>query len=184
MSQYGLFLKSYWVHVRPGAYIPRYNDIHDAAAEIRSPEDITLEPGEKKQVYTGLHFKMPTVEHVQMLVPAKQMLDREVMLFDSNRLIDTWDGGELMVTLWNTSQEQECVINAGDVIAKITVILNSHGSYVTSDYNDVVVTEMEDWVDPESEDNKSRVLSPDDPGPLPPTPDVKNNNEKDSWTFK
>ena len=184
MSDYGLYMKTYHVHVRPGAYIPRYNDMDDAAAEIRSPEDVTIEPGEKVQIRTGLHFRMPTVEHVQMLVPARQMMDREVMLFDSNRLIDTWDNDELIVTLWNTSQEHDCVINAGDVVAKITVILNSHGSYVTAPWNYVVETEVEDW-----DEETKKLTAEEDTASLDGSAnnqgkDKDNNGEKESWTFK
>ena len=153
--------------------MPEYQDVHDAAAEIKTPEDLTIGPGEKVKIKTGLHFRMPSVEFVQMLVPAQEMLDKGVMLFDSNRLIDTWDTGELTVTLWNTDKD-ECVLDRGDVIAKITVILNSHASYVTAPWDYVVESEVEGWA-PE--------LSYDDDDGFSTIP-TKNTDEKDSWNFK
>lgn len=137
-------MRTYEIHVRDGAYTPRYNSVDEAAAEIRSPEDVTILPGEKVQIRTGIHVRLPTVEHVVMLVPARQMIDRDVLLFDANRLIDPNDQNEIMIKLWNTG-EHDCVINPGDVIAKMTVILNSHGSYVTASWRDVVETEIEQW---------------------------------------
>lgn len=158
-------MRTYHVHVRPGAFMPEYTDVHDAAAKIKSPEDYTILPGEKVTIKTGLHFRMPSVEFVQMLVPAQEMLRKEVMLFDSNRLIDTWDGGELSVTLWNTGVD-ECIINRGDVISKITIILNSHGSYVTAPWDMVVDTEMEQW-------------APEPPDEVDPEDGIQ-----ESWGFK
>jgi len=156
----------------------------DAAAEIRSPEDVTILPGEKVQIRTGLHFRMPTVEHVQMLVPARQMIDRDVMLFDSNRLIDTWDNDELIITLWNTSQEHDCVINAGDVVAKITVILNSHGSYLSAPWYIVVETEIEQW-DEETKALIAKEYAPvEESGETSKTGDGDEDEDEDSWTFK
>ena len=94
-----------------------------------------------------------------MKTGARCLNRREIIVIDSNRLIDTWDTEELFITLWNTTDE-EITVERGDVIAKITVILNSHGSYVTTPLQYILEEDVEGVPDITSPGDEIRAEDP------------------------
>lgn len=143
MMDYGLLLRTFNVEVQEDAFPPEYDQLHDAAPYVRSPETFTIEPGEKKIVRTGIHIKVPDISFAITLSPMPQLLLEGVMLFDAGRIIDAWDNTEIHCIMWNTTDEP-ITIKREQRILRLGVVLMSHASFVSADDNYVTGWKPED----------------------------------------
>ncbi len=116
------------------AIVPTYGSTYSAGADIYACMDevITIKPGKTEFIHTGLSFEIP-VGFVG-LVYARSSLGCKYGIAPSNKVgvIDSDYRGELMVALYNQSQE-EFVINPNDRIAQIVFTPYLKGNFVISE---------------------------------------------------
>ena len=104
----------------PEVPLPRYAHPGDAGADICSAVDITLQPGERAAVATGLAIALPE-GYVALAHPRSGLaLKNGIGMVNAPGTIDSGYRGELKVLLINHSQEP-FTINRGDRIAQLVI---------------------------------------------------------------
>ena len=106
----------------PRATLPTRAYAHDAGLDLYALEDVTLEPGARASVGTGVAVEIPE-GHAGLVVPRSGLAARHgIALVNAPGLIDAGYRGEVRVLLLNTDREQACAIAAGDRIAQLVLI--------------------------------------------------------------
>lgn len=101
----------------PG-FEPSYAKPGDAGADLRSTESLTLAPGQRALVKTGVRIAMPD-GYVGLVHPRSGLAAKHgITVLNTPGTVDAGYRGELMVTLINTSDE-EFQITRGDRIAQL-----------------------------------------------------------------
>ena len=100
------------------AILPNRQHPDDAGADITSIEDITLEPGERRLVGTGLSIAFP-IGWLCYVVPRSGLAAKHgITIVNAPGLVDAGYRGELKVILLNTGNER-FEIHKGDRIAQL-----------------------------------------------------------------
>ena len=108
--------------LHPQAQIPAGAYDHDAGLDLASVERVTLAPGERRTVGTGLAVAIPA-GHAGFVQPRSGLAARHgITVVNSPGLIDAGYRGELRVVLLNTDSEQEFTIEIGDRIAQLVIL--------------------------------------------------------------
>jgi dUTP pyrophosphatase len=105
----------------PDAPLPAYARDADAGLDLLSSEDITLQPGERAAVPTGIAVAIP--EGFAGFVHARsgRALKEGLALPNAPGLIDSGYRGELKVILVNLDRASPIDIKRGDKIAQLVV---------------------------------------------------------------
>ncbi|MFH1903716.1 MAG: dUTP diphosphatase [Candidatus Omnitrophota bacterium] len=98
---------------------PAYHRPGDAGLDLRANESITLAPGQRYPVKTGLHFAIP--DGVVGLIKDRSGLALKFGLHTLAGVIDSNYRGEIMVVLINLG-EKEYQVNTGDRIAQLILL--------------------------------------------------------------
>ena len=109
------FLKS-----NPAAQLPTYAHPGDAGMDVRSIEELTLEPGARALVHTGLVFQLPPDAEAQVRPRSGLALKHGVTVLNSPGTIDAGYRGEVGVILVNLGQ-QPFKVEKGMKIAQVVV---------------------------------------------------------------
>jgi dUTP pyrophosphatase len=121
----------------PDVKLPIFATPGSAAADVCSYEDITLEPGDRSIVHTGLSCAVP--EGYALLVCSRSgMALAGIIVANQPGIVDSDYRGELGVIMWNTSQVAR-VIAKGDRIAQL--LLTPVVQFTTTEVNDLGKTE-------------------------------------------
>ncbi len=100
--------------------VPIYAQPGDAGADLRSAESLSLQPGERKLVKTGISIALPT-GYVGLVHPRSGLaLKHGITVLNSPGTVDAGYRGEIMVTLINTSDEVFDIAK-GDRIAQLLI---------------------------------------------------------------
>lgn len=92
----------------------------DAGADLCSVEEVTIPPGERREVGTGLALAIPE-GYAGFVQPRSGLAFRNgIMLVNSPGLIDSGYRGELRVCLYNSGREP-FAISVGERIAQLVV---------------------------------------------------------------
>lgn len=106
----------------PRAVLPTRAYAHDAGLDLYSLEAVTLEPGERASVRTGVAVQIPEGQ-AGLVLPRSGLAARHgIALVNAPGLIDAGYRGEVRVLLLNTDREQPCTLAAGDRIAQLVLI--------------------------------------------------------------
>lgn len=104
-----------------GLELPSYAQHGDAGADLRTTEDFTLEPGERRTVPTGIAIALPH-GYAGFIHPRSGLAARQgITVVNSPGTIDAGYRGELKVTLLNTDRTQAASFTRGDRIAQIVI---------------------------------------------------------------
>ncbi|MFH2068652.1 MAG: dUTP diphosphatase [Candidatus Omnitrophota bacterium] len=103
----------------PEIQTPGYHRPGDAGLDLRASESITLAPGQRYPVKTGLHFAIP--DGVVGLIKDRSGLALKFGLHTLAGVIDSNYRGEIMVVLINLG-EKEYQVNIGDRIAQLVLL--------------------------------------------------------------
>jgi len=94
----------------------------DAGADLASAEHITLAPGARATVGTGLAIALPD-GFVAFVVPRSGLAAKHgISIVNSPGTVDAAYRGEIRVTLINLDPEKSFVVNPGDRIAQLIVM--------------------------------------------------------------
>jgi len=121
------------------AKIPTKTNFTDAGFDLYSTINTVISPKQRKTVSTGISLEMP--EHFAGLIWPRSGLSVKHGIDVLAGVVDSGYRGEIMVCLYNTSDEN-VTINAGDRIAQIIfqevprVIMEVHDSLGSSQRGD------------------------------------------------
>ena len=89
----------------PSAYLPTYAHPGDAGMDVRSIEEVTLPPGGRALIHTGLVFQLPPDAEAQVRPRSGLALKYGVTVLNAPGTIDAGYRGEIGVILINLGQE-------------------------------------------------------------------------------
>lgn len=101
--------------------LPRYAHSDDAGADLRIGETVTLRPGERALVRTGVALALPS-GYVGLVHPRSGLAHRHgVTLVNAPGVIDAGYRGEIMLNLINLDPDDAVTLNRGDRAAQLLV---------------------------------------------------------------
>jgi dUTP pyrophosphatase len=107
------------ITAQPG-FEPSYAKAGDAGADLRSTKKVSIAPGGRELVPTGVSIALPS-GFVGLVYPRSGLaLKNGVTVLNSPGTIDAGYRGEIMVTLFNSSSEP-FDIETGDRIAQLLI---------------------------------------------------------------
>lgn len=111
-------------------HTPTYSHPGDAGADLESAENLTLRPGERALVSTGLSIALPD-GYAAFIVPRSGLAAKHgITIVNSPGTVDAGYRGEIKVSLLNTDQEHAFEIKAGDRIAQMIVMPVSRARFI------------------------------------------------------
>jgi dUTP pyrophosphatase len=106
----------------PQAILPRRAYPGDAGLDLHATEAVTLEPGARASVGTGIAIAIPEGQGGLVLPRSGLAARRGIALVNAPGLIDAGYRGEIRVLLLNTDRETPCEIAVGDRIAQLVLV--------------------------------------------------------------
>jgi dUTP pyrophosphatase len=109
------------VVLAPGAVPPAYAHPGDAGADLACNEDVTLAPGERRTVGTGVSIALPD-GYAAFVHPRSGLAARHgLTIVNAPGTVDAGYRGEIRVTLLNTDSREPVALQPGDRIAQLVV---------------------------------------------------------------
>jgi len=109
---------------------PEYAHPGDAGADLHSAEALTIGPGERATVGTGVAIALPD-GYAAFVVPRSGLAARRgITIVNSPGTVDAGYRGELRVTLLNTDPREPFEIAVGDRIAQLVVMPVTRAEFV------------------------------------------------------
>ena len=103
----------------PG-FEPTYAKPGDAGADLRSKDDLVLAPRSRALVHTGVKIALPN-GFVALVHPRSGLAAKHgITVLNTPGTVDAGYRGEIMVTLYNSSDE-EFQVSRGDRIAQLVI---------------------------------------------------------------
>jgi dUTP pyrophosphatase len=107
--------------IHPDACIPTYAHHNDAGADLTSVEEVTLAPGQRSLVHTGIAIALPD-NLVALVHPRSGLaLKHGIGMVNAPGTIDAGYRGEIMVLLINHDQNESVILPAGTRIAQLVI---------------------------------------------------------------
>ena len=113
-------MKILWKKIDPAAQLPSYAHPGDAGMDIRSVEDLTIPPGGRALVHTGLVMQLPPDTEAQVRPRSGLALKYGVTVLNAPGTIDAGYRGEVGVILANFG-DAPFVVEKGMKVAQIVV---------------------------------------------------------------
>ncbi|MFP5360198.1 MAG: dUTP diphosphatase [Actinomycetes bacterium] len=105
----------------PGVPLPQYSHPGDAGADITTRVDVTLAPGERATVPTGLRVALPD-GYAALVHPRSGLAARAgITIVNAPGTVDAGYRGEIAVTLLNTDARDTVTLKRGDRIAQLVI---------------------------------------------------------------
>ena len=105
----------------PELPVPSYAHEGDAGADLCAREDVTLEPGQRALVPTGVSLALPA-GFVGLIHPRSGLATKHgLTVVNAPGTVDAGYRGELKVTLLNTDAATPIVLKRGDRIAQLVI---------------------------------------------------------------
>ena len=109
------------VRLDPGLPLPAYAHPGDAGADLFSTVEVTLQPGERALVPTGIAIALPD-GYAAFVHPRSGLAARHgLTIVNAPGTVDAGYRGEIAVTLLNTDQAEPVVLHRGDRIAQLVI---------------------------------------------------------------
>lgn len=105
----------------PGLPVPRYAHPGDAGADLYARQDVSLAPGQRALVPTGVAIALPTGYAAFVHPRSGLAATHGITLVNAPGTIDAGYRGEILVNLLNTDSNQAFTIVRGDRIAQLVV---------------------------------------------------------------
>jgi dUTP pyrophosphatase len=108
--------------LHPDAILPSRAYAGDAGLDLHATEAVTLAPGARASVGTGIAVAIPEGQ-AGLVLPRSGLAARSgIALVNAPGLIDAGYRGEIRVLLLNTDREASCEIARGDRIAQLVLV--------------------------------------------------------------
>ena len=113
-----------------GAKAPEYSHPGDAGADLAAAEAVTLAPGERATVGTGVSIALPN-GFVGFVVPRSGLAARHgITIVNSPGTVDAGYRGEIRVTILNTDNVVPYSVAVGDRIAQVIGMPASRSNFI------------------------------------------------------
>lgn len=106
--------------IHPDAILPEYAHESDAGMDVRSVDELTILPGKRALVHTGLVMMLPPMYEAQVRPRSGLALKSGITVLNTPGTIDAGYRGEVGVILANFG-DSEFKVSKGDKIAQIVV---------------------------------------------------------------
>ena len=114
----------------PDVPLPSYAHPGDAGADLVTTEDITLKPGERALVPTGISIALPE-GYAAFVHPRSGLAARHgLSIVNTPGTVDAGYRGEIKVALINHDLVEPLVLNRGDRIAQLVIQRVEHAVFV------------------------------------------------------
>jgi dUTP pyrophosphatase len=114
----------------PGLPVPQYAHPGDAGADLYARHDVSLAPGQRALVATGVAIALPS-GYAAFVHPRSGLAARHgITLVNAPGTVDAGYRGEILVNLLNTDSGQAFTIARGDRIAQLVVQRVSEAHFV------------------------------------------------------
>lgn len=121
------------VVVDDGEHLPSYARDGDAGADLRCTKDVSLEPGERALVGTGVRVALPAGT-VGLVTPRSGLAARLGLgIVNAPGVIDSGYRGEILVCLVNHDAHETITLQAGDRVAQLMVMPYIHAHFEPTD---------------------------------------------------
>jgi len=117
----------------PDMAAPAYAQPSDAGADLRSTVDLTLEPGERAMVPTGIAIALPEGYAAFVHPRSGLAIKHGLSMVNTPGTIDAGYRGEVAVLLINHDRTEPIAIQRGDRIAQLVIQQVAHASFVEVD---------------------------------------------------
>lgn len=108
--------------LRPEAIVPARAYDGDAGMDLHAAEGVTIGPGARATVGTGIAIELPP-GHAGLVLPRSGLAARHgIALVNAPGLIDSGYRGEIRVLLLNTDRAEPFACAAGERIAQLVVV--------------------------------------------------------------
>jgi dUTP pyrophosphatase len=109
------------IKIESDAIIPSYSHQYDAGADLYAYENVTIYPGERHMVRTGIAIDIPP-GYVGLIHPRSGLAaNKGITVLNAPGTVDSGYHGELKVILYNADPYIPVEINYGDRIAQIVL---------------------------------------------------------------
>jgi len=113
--------------------LPKYSHPGDAGADLHSAEALTLAPGSRALVSTGVSIALPD-GFAAFVVPRSGLAVKHgITVVNSPGTVDAGYRGEIKVTLLNTDTSEPFSVAIGDRIAQLIVMPVAHATFIPVD---------------------------------------------------
>jgi len=117
----------------PGVPLPSYAHPGDAGADLVTTEDVTLKPGERALVPTGISIALPE-GYAAFVHPRSGLAARNgLSIVNTPGTVDAGYRGEIKVALINHDLAEPVVLSRGDRIAQLVIQRVEHAVFVDVD---------------------------------------------------
>src|SRR3954466_11099754 len=117
----------------PELPLPSYAHPGDAGADLHSSIDLTLDPGERALVPTGIAMALPE-GYVALVHPRSGLAAKHgISIVNAPGTIDAGYRGEVKVCLVNTDPHEPFAVRRGDRIAQLVVQRFESAAFVEAD---------------------------------------------------
>ena len=106
--------------IHPDAVLPSYAHPSDAGMDVKSVDDLTLAPGKRALVRTGLVMLLPPSYEAQVRPRSGLALKNGVTVLNSPGTIDSGYRGEVGVILINLG-DADFAVRKGDKVAQLVI---------------------------------------------------------------
>ena len=114
----------------PDVPLPTYSHPGDAGADLTTREALTLAPGERATVRTGVKIALPA-GYVALVHPRSGLAAKHgVTVVNAPGTVDAGYRGEIAVTLLNTDAHSPVSFAVGDRIAQLVIQRVEHALFV------------------------------------------------------
>ena len=111
-----------FTRVRPEGRLPEAQHPGDAGLDLRAAEGVTVKPGERAMVPTGVAVAIPD-GHAGLVLPRSGLASkRGLTLANAPGLIDAGYRGEVVCAVVNLDPQEAVEIAAGDRIAQLVIV--------------------------------------------------------------
>jgi dUTP pyrophosphatase len=111
-----------FTRVRPEGELPHAQHPGDAGLDLRAAEGVTVKPGERAMVPTGVAVAIPD-GHAGLVLPRSGLASKKgLTLANAPGLIDPGYRGEVFCAVVNLDLHEPVEISAGDRIAQLVIV--------------------------------------------------------------
>jgi dUTP pyrophosphatase len=111
-----------FTRLRPEGELPQAQHPGDAGLDLRAAEGVTVKPGERAMVPTGVAVAIPD-GHAGLVLPRSGLASKKgLTLANAPGLIDAGYRGEVVCAVVNLDLHEPVEIVAGDRIAQLVIV--------------------------------------------------------------
>jgi dUTP pyrophosphatase len=118
------------IRLDPELPAPAYAQPNDAGADLRSAVDVTLQPGERAMVPTGIAIALPDGYAAFVHPRSGLAIKHGLSMVNTPGTIDAGYRGEVAVLLINHDRDTPIDISRGDRIAQLVIQRVEHAQFV------------------------------------------------------